>query len=278
LAATNDSGDQHLLLRAGRYEDALLKPVPRDDNILEARNLTKCFGSFAAVTDVNLTVKRHSIHAMIGPNGAGKTTTFNLITKFLKPTSGLLRFNGEDVTQLSAPAVARKGIVRSFQISAIFPRMTVAENVRLALLRPARLAQRFWRSERGLSALDGQIDELLKKVGLRQQRNSCAGSLAYGHRRALEFATTLALDPELMLLDEPTSGLGHEDVDRITDLIRVVSADRTIIMVEHNLSLVSRLADQITVLARGRVLAEGPYETVSSDRRVIEAYIGDADD
>lgn len=249
--------------------------VSGDDNILEANSLTKRFGNFAAVTDVNLKVRRHSIHAMIGPNGAGKTTTFNLISKFTTPTGGSLRYNGEDVTQMSPSAVARKGIVRSFQISAIFPRMTVAENVRLALLRPAGLALRFWRSEQSLTGLNGRIGELLEKVGLHHKHDSFAGSLPYGQRRALEFATTLALDPELMLLDEPTSGLGHEDVDRIADLIRAVSLDRTILMVEHNLTVVARLADKITVLARGRVLAEGPYDAVSSDKRVIEAYIGD---
>ena len=248
------------------------------DNIIEARGLTKRFYGFAAVSNVDLDVRRHSIHALIGPNGAGKTTTFNLITKFLPPTEGTIHFNGVDISTESPAKVAQRGIVRSFQISAIFPRMTVAENVRIALQRPTGTSFKFWRSERKLSNLDQRVDELLDAVGLLQQRDLAAAGLAYGRKRALEFATTLALEPELMLLDEPTSGLGNEDVDRIADLIRKVSADRTVLIVEHNLSLVSKLADKITVLARGKVLAEGSYAEVSSDPRVMEAYIGGEDE
>ena len=248
------------------------------DNIIEARGLTKRFYGFAAVSNVDLDVRRHSILALIGPNGAGKTTTFNLITKFLPPTEGTIHFNGVDISTESPAKVAQRGIVRSFQISAIFPRMTVAENVRIALQRPTGTSFKFWRSERKLSNLDQRVDELLDAVGLLQQRDLAAAGLAYGRKRALEFATTLALEPELMLLDEPTSGLGNEDVDRIADLIRKVSADRTVLIVEHNLSLVSKLADKITVLARGKVLAEGSYAEVSSDPRVMEAYIGGEDE
>ncbi|MBN9061863.1 MAG: ABC transporter ATP-binding protein [Rhizobiales bacterium 65-9] len=247
------------------------------DNIIEARGLTKRFSGFAAVSGVDLDVRRGSIHALIGPNGAGKTTTFNLITKFLAPSAGEIRYNGEDITNESPARVARRGIVRSFQISAIFPRMTVAENVRIALQRPLGVSLRFWRSEQMLSALDGRVDSLLEAVGLLDHRDEAAAGLSYGRKRALEFATTLALDPELMLLDEPTSGLGNEDVDRIADLIRQVSSDRTILMVEHNLSVVSKLADKITVLARGKVLAEGNYAEVSTNPAVIEAYIGGED-
>jgi len=248
------------------------------DNIIEARGLSKRFYGFLAVSNVDLDVRRHSIHALIGPNGAGKTTTFNLITKFLAPTEGTIQFNGVDISAESPARVAQRGIVRSFQISAIFPRMTVAENVRIALQRPTGTSFKFWRSERKLGNLTQRVDELLDAVGLLQQRDLAAAGLPYGRKRALEFATTLALDPELMLLDEPTSGLGHEDVDRIADLIRQVSANRTILMVEHNLSVVSKLADKITVLARGKVLAEGSYAEVSSDPRVMEAYIGGEDE
>ncbi len=244
------------------------------DNIIEARGLTKRFHGFAAVSEVDLDVRRHSIHALIGPNGAGKTTFFNLITKFLAPSEGTIRYNGDDITAESPARVARRGIVRSFQISAIFPRMTVAENVRIALQRPLGTSFRFWQSESTLDRLSGRVDELLDAVGLGAWRDQSAAGLPYGRKRALEFATTLALEPELMLLDEPTSGLGSEDVDRIAELIRTVSANRTILMVEHNLSVVARLADTITVLARGKVLAEGPYAEVSADPRVIEAYIG----
>ena len=244
------------------------------DNIIEARGLVKRFHGFAAVGGVDLDVKRGSIHALIGPNGAGKTTFFNLITKVLPPSEGTIRFNGQDITGESPARVARRGIVRSFQISAIFPRMTVAENVRIALQRPVGNSFRFWQSEKTLKVLEGRVDQLLDAVGLLPLRDQTAAGLPYGRKRALEFATTLALEPELLLLDEPTSGLGGEDVERIADLIRQVSANRTILMVEHNLSVVSRLADKITVLARGKVLAEGPYADVSTDKRVIEAYIG----
>ncbi|MCB1461836.1 MAG: ABC transporter ATP-binding protein [Nitratireductor sp.] len=248
------------------------------DNIIEASGLTKNFAGFAAVSDVDLNVRRHSIHALIGPNGAGKTTTFNLITKFLAPSSGRILYNGTDITSESPARVARRGIVRSFQISAIFPRMTVGENVRIALQRPLGTSFRFWQSERSLRVLSERVDELLTAVGLTDQRDQTAAGLPYGRKRALEFATTLALEPELMLLDEPTSGLGNEDVDRIAELIRKVSANRTILMVEHNLSVVSRLADMITVLARGRILAEGDYSEISNNQQVIEAYIGGEDD
>jgi branched-chain amino acid transport system ATP-binding protein len=253
-------------------------PHAANDWIVEATGLTKRFFGFAAVSDVDLRVRRHSVHALIGPNGAGKTTTFNLITKFLPPSEGRILYNGEDITGESPARVARRGIVRSFQISAIFPRMSVEENVRIALQRPQGTSFQFWKSERTLGGLRERVDELLEAVGLLDQRDQPAAGLPYGRKRALEFATTLALEPELMLLDEPTSGLGHEDVDRIVELIRKVSANRTILMVEHNLSVVSRLADKITVLARGRVLAEGPYSEISADQRVIEAYIGGADD
>lgn len=248
------------------------------ENIIEATGLTKRFFDFAAVSDVDLTVRRGSIHALIGPNGAGKTTTFNLITKTLPPTEGRIVFNGRDITGESPARVARRGLVRSFQISAIFPRMTVAENVRIALQRPLGTSYHFWRSDKTLAVLADQVDALLEAVGLADQRDQSAAGLPYGRKRALEFATTLALEPELMLLDEPTSGLGHEDVDRISGLIRKVSADRTILMVEHNLQVVADLADTITVLARGKVLAEGSYDDISTNPLVVEAYIGGTDD
>lgn len=248
------------------------------DYIIEAIGLNKTFFGFAAVRDVDLKVRRHSIHALIGPNGAGKTTMFNLITKFLQPTGGTIRFNGTDITRLRPEQIARLGVVRSFQISAVYPRMTVRENVRIALQRPLGVSYRFWQSEKRLKALDGRVDELLTEVGLQRYSELPAVLLSYGRKRVLEIATTLALDPEMLLLDEPTSGLGHEDVDRIAELVRKVAADRTVLMVEHNLPVVAALSDRITVLAAGSVLAEGDYKTVSQDPRVIEAYIGGADD
>ena len=249
-----------------------------DDYIIEASGLTKNFAGFAAVKNVDLKVRRNTIHALIGPNGAGKTTTFNLITKFLPPSAGTIRYNGDDITAMKPEQVARRGLVRSFQISAVYPRMSVADNVRIALQRPMGVAYNFWRSDNMLKVLDERIDELLDAVGLLSYRNYAAVEISYGRRRALEIATTLALDPEMLLLDEPTSGLGHEDVDRIAELIRKVSASRTILMVEHNLSVVAALSNTITVLARGEVLAEGPYAQVSTDQRVVEAYIGGVDE
>jgi len=245
-----------------------------DDLILETRDLTKDFRGFVAVSGVSLKVKRGSIHALIGPNGAGKTTVFNLLTKFLAPTSGSIHYRGEDITRDRPSDVARKGMVRSFQVSAVFPNLTVLENVRVALQRPLGTSFHFWRSDAALDALDARALELLEAVDLAASREVVAVELPYGRKRALEIATTLALDPELLLLDEPTQGMGHEDVGRVVELIRRVARDRTVLMVEHNLSVVADLCHVITVLQRGSVLAEGPYAEVSRDPQVLEAYIG----
>ena len=242
--------------------------------ILEASGLTKEFKGFVAVKNVDLKVRRHTIHALIGPNGAGKTTCFNLLTQFLTPTAGRIQFNGRDITGSSPAAIARLGLVRSFQISAVFPNLSVLENVRVALQRKLGNSFYFWRSERVLDGLDNRARELVEAVGLGAFADLPAVELPYGRKRALEIATTLALDPEMMLLDEPMAGLGQEDIQRIVGLIRTVSRDRTVLMVEHNMSVIADLSDTITVLARGEVLAEGPYATVSKNPAVIEAYVG----
>ena len=247
-----------------------------DEVILETRRLTKEFAGFVAVSSVDLKVRRGTIHALIGPNGAGKTTVFNLLTKFLEPTSGTIHLAGKDITGTAPAAVARMGVVRSFQISAVFPNLTVLENVRIALQRTLGTEYHFWRSPRTLGVLDARALELLEAVDLAGFRDAVAIELPYGRKRALELATTLALDPELVLLDEPTQGMGHEDVGRVVALIRKVAARRTVLMVEHNLSVVADLCHVITVLQRGQVLAEGPYAEVSRDPRVLEAYIGGA--
>jgi branched-chain amino acid transport system ATP-binding protein len=244
------------------------------DFILEARGLTKEFRGFTAVDDVNLQVQEGHIHALIGPNGAGKTTVFNLLTKFLPPTRGEILYRGKPITGMKANEIARLGLVRSFQISAVFGRMTAMENVRVALQRPMGTSFHFWKSERTLDHLNDRAIELLEEVGLAEYADVLTVEMPYGRKRALEVATTLAMDPTLMLLDEPTQGMGAEDVDRIVELIRRVARGRTVLMVEHNLSVVSRLCDRITVLARGAVLAEGDYATVSADPRVKEAYMG----
>ena len=248
-----------------------------EDIILKTQDLIKEFKGFVAVNGVNLQVQRGHIHALIGPNGAGKTTVFNLLTKFLIPTRGQIVFNGQDITAAKPAQIARKGIVRSFQISATFPNLTVMQNVRIALQRSTGTAFHFWRSERSLDQLNDRAMELLQQVDLAPMADLMAVELPYGRKRALEIATTLAMQPELMLLDEPTQGMGHEDVDRVTQLIKKVSANRTILMVEHNMNVVSSIADTISVLQRGQVIAEGPYAVVSQNPQVLEAYMGSAD-
>jgi branched-chain amino acid transport system ATP-binding protein len=248
--------------------------VSASEVILQAQGLSKEFLGFCAVDSVDLAVRRGSVHALIGPNGAGKTTVFNLLTGFVKPTAGRIRFNGIDITGESPEQIARRGMVRSFQISATFPHLTLLENVRVALQRKMGNSLHFWEHESRLDGLNERALQLLEAVDLRDLAHRITVELPYGRKRALEIATTLALDPELMLLDEPTQGMGHEDVGRVVELIRKVSRDRTILMVEHNLSVVETLSDTITVLQRGSVLAQGPYSTVSNDPRVLEAYVG----
>jgi branched-chain amino acid transport system ATP-binding protein len=244
------------------------------DIILETEDLTKEFAGFVAVNGVSLRVARGSIHALIGPNGAGKTTCFNLLTKFLQPTRGRIAFKGRDITALPPTEIARLGLVRSFQISAVFPHLTVRENVRIALQRARGGSFDFWNSKRVLNEYDERAMALLADVGLAEYADLTAVELPYGRKRALELATTIGLDPEMLLLDEPTAGMGHEDIDRVVALIKSVAANRTVLMVEHNLSVVSTLSDRITVLTRGRVLAEGDYDTVSNNPDVREAYMG----
>ncbi len=244
------------------------------DDILVTERLSKSFGDFNAVSGVDLSVRRGSIHALIGPNGAGKTTCFNMLTKFLQPSDGRIVYNGRDITSMRPADVARLGLVRSFQISAVFPHLTALENVRIALQRKRGDNFDFWRSKAVLNAFNARARELLDDVGLAGFEHQIAGEISYGRKRALEIATTLALDPEMLLLDEPMAGMGHEDIDRIVQLIRRVSANRTVLMVEHNLKVVAHLSDRITVLTRGRVLAEGDYATVSENPEVKQAYMG----
>ena len=245
-----------------------------EEFILQTEDLTKEFAGFVAVNGVNLRIARGTIHALIGPNGAGKTTCFNLLTKFLRPTRGHILYRGRDITATAPADVARLGLVRSFQISAVFPHLTVLENVRVALQRRRGSSFDFWRSKRVLDAFNAQAMALIADVGLSSFAQAMAVELPYGRKRALEIATTLALDPEMLLLDEPMAGMGHEDIERISALIRSVAATRTVLMVEHNLSVVANLSHRITVLTRGRVLAEGDYQSVSADASVREAYLG----
>ncbi|TDY16870.1 amino acid/amide ABC transporter ATP-binding protein 1 (HAAT family) [Paraburkholderia sp. BL6665CI2N2] len=248
----------------------------QEDVVLEARGLTKEFKGFVAVKNIDLRIRRGTIHALIGPNGAGKSTVFNLLTRCLTPSAGSIHYCGREITRTHPADVARLGLARSFQISAVFPRLTVFENVRVALQRPLGTTFHFWRSEASLLRLSERAFELLHAVNLIEYANRSAGELSYGRKRALEIATTLATSPEVMLLDEPMAGMGHEDIERTAALIERIARDRTVLMVEHNLSVVANLSDTITVLRQGEILIEGSYDTVSRDPRVIEAYLGAA--
>jgi branched-chain amino acid transport system ATP-binding protein len=249
-------------------------PPAADEFILETRGLTKEFSGFTAVNNVDLKVRRGHIHALIGPNGAGKTTFFNLLTKFLIPTRGAIIYRGRDITPEKPAQVARAGMVRSFQLSAVFPHLTALENVRIALQRSLRTTFHFWRHEATLGVLDARARELLELVDLSALAGALAVELPYGRKRALEIATTLAMDPELLLLDEPTQGMAQEDVERVTALIRQAAANRTVLMVEHNMRVVSTIADTITVLQHGQIIASGSYAEVSHNPQVLEAYMG----
>ena len=256
---------------------ALEELNPMTEWVLETTNLSKEFKGFLAVSEVDIQVRKGDIHALIGPNGAGKTTVFNLLTKFITPTSGRILYKGEDITNEKPADIALRGIIRSFQISAVFPNLTPFENVRVALQRRLGISYHFWKPKSSLDVLTVKVMELLTAVGLHELAHRPTIELAYGQKRALEIATTLALEPEMLLLDEPTQGMGAEDVERITELVRRVAADRTILMVEHNLKVVAKLADRITVLNRGVVLAEGDYDEISQNSEVMEAYMGSED-
>ncbi len=249
-----------------------------DDIILETQGLTREFAGFSAVSNVDLRVRRGTIHALIGPNGAGKTTCFNLLTKFLQPTRGTIRYQGQDITDTRPDKLVEMGMARSFQISAVFPYLSLIENVRLALQRRLGTSFHFWRSTSSLKHLDRRAEELLESVGLAGMGRTKAVDLSYGRKRALEMATTLATDPMLLLLDEPMAGVGHEDIDSLAELIRTVAVGRTVLMVEHNLNVVSSLCDTVTVLRRGEILAEGSYNEVAANPLVIEAYLGVSDE
>ncbi|QQN49061.1 ABC transporter ATP-binding protein [Stutzerimonas balearica] len=254
------------------------EPAEQHPVLLAARGLRKEFGGFVAVNNVDLDVRHAQVHALIGPNGAGKTTVFNLLTKFLQPTAGSIRLLEQDITRTDPARVARLGLVRSFQISAVFPHLSVLDNVRVALQRPNGLATQCWLPLRSLNRLNDRAMQLLEAVGLGDRRNDLAADLSYGRKRVLELATTLALEPKVLLLDEPMAGMGHEDVHTVAEIIREVACDRAVLMVEHNLKVVADLCQQVTVLQRGEILTSGDYRSVSEDERVREAYMGTDDD
>ncbi|WP_326564227.1 ABC transporter ATP-binding protein [Micromonospora peucetia] len=245
--------------------------------LLSARGLTRDFRGFRAVDGVDVDIAAESVHALVGPNGAGKTTLFNLLTGFLRPSGGRIELAGRDITGLPPERIARLGVARSFQITSLFPQLSAREHVELALQSPSGLGWRFWRSAKLMRRYTERAGELLNMVGLAELSEAPAEALAYGRKRALELAIALALDPKVLLLDEPTAGMGLEDVDRTVELVSRVRQGRTVVLVEHNMSVVGRLADTVTVLQAGKVLVEGPYEQVRADERVITAYLGAAD-
>ena len=245
--------------------------------ILSTRNLVKTFRGFNAVNRVDLDVTQDSVHALVGPNGAGKTTLFHLLTGFHKPSGGTITANGVDVTGLAPERIARLGLARSFQITKLFAQLTPRQHLELALAASSGLGWRFWRPLSTLRRYDDRVDELLEQVGLTEQAEEAADALSYGRKRALELALALALEPKILLLDEPTAGMGTEDVDRTVELIERVRAGRTVILVEHNMNVVGRLADRVTVLQHGEVLVEGAYADIRKDPRVVAAYLGDPD-
>ena len=247
-----------------------------DETLLQTRSLTKEFRGFRAVSDVDLVVQTGTVHALVGPNGAGKTTLFNLLTGFLEPTSGTIEYDGHNITGKRPEDIAHLGIARSFQITSLFDALTLREHLELALASRTGLGMRFWQSVSRFGRFEDRATALLDQVGLADLSGLPAGSLAYGQKRALELALALALDPKLLLLDEPTAGMGVEDVDRTIALVKQVAQGRTVVLVDHNMHVVGSLADTVTVLQSGQVLAEGPYEQVRQDDRVIEAYLGTA--
>lgn len=254
------------------------QPTATAGSILRTVELTKDFRGFTAVNAVNLDVAEGTIHALVGPNGAGKTTLFNLLTGFLTPTSGQILLNGEDIAGRQPEQIAHLGVARSFQITSLFEEMTLLEHLELALASPTGLGYKFWTSRKSLGRFRDRGMELLAEVGLADRSGVTAGSLAYGQKRALEIALALANDPTLLLLDEPTAGMGLEDVDRTIALVKKASVGRTVVFVDHNMHVVGSLADHVTVLQSGEVLAEGTYDEVRVDQRVITAYLGEDGD
>lgn len=245
-------------------------------SILEVQDVSKRFGNFFAVRHANLSLLESSVHGLIGPNGAGKSTLFNICTGFLKPTEGSVRLRGQTVADKGPAWIARNGVGRSFQISAVFDGLSVIDNILVALQRRARLSFAFWKGEKSVSALRERACNLLEQVHLSDTWwDKHTASLPYGRRRMLELATTIATDPSILLLDEPLAGLGQEDVPVIIDLVRELAVGRSVLIVEHNLSAVSQLCDTVSVLDRGMIIANGTYTFVAADPKVRQAYLGD---
>jgi len=245
-------------------------------DIVSTTALRKEFRGFAAVRDVDLRVAEGSVHALVGPNGAGKTTLFNMLTGFLTPSAGRIEIAGKDVTGEPPERIAGLGVARSFQITTLFPALTARDHVELALQAKTTLGWRFWRSDKQLHRFRDRAEELLASVGLEKVADVAVEALAYGRKRALELAVALALDPRVLLLDEPTAGMSPAETARITALIAGLDRTLTILIVEHDMDVVFRLADRVTVLHEGRVIADGTAADVRGDVRVHDVYLGKA--
>ena len=247
-------------------------------NVLGVRNVSKRFGSLVAVRDVSLTVQRGELRAIIGPNGAGKTTFFNMISGFLRPTTGAIVFDGRDVTVLPAHQRVTLGMARTFQITEIFPELTVFDNVRIGTEVTAGFGLRPWMSRAERRDVCRQVAETLKLTALESKADRLVGELAHGDQRAAEIAMALALRPHLLLLDEPTAGMGDHETYEITQLIRKLHRDNnfTIVLIEHDMRVVFHLADRITVLDQGNLLADGTPQEIAADEAVQAAYLGKA--
>ncbi len=245
------------------------------NKVLELENLHKSFGETKIIRGVDLTVKHRQRHALIGPNGAGKSTLFNLISGHYVPTSGDIRLNGHSIAGLPPHIINRRGLSRSFQITNLFPRMSVAENLRISVM--GRHGHRFtmFRPISGMRALNDEVDQMVDKLRLTKRRDDLAGDLAYSEQRALEIGMSLATDPSILILDEPTAGMSREETAYIVEMIRNVTEGRTLLVVEHDMSVVFTLCDQISVLVYGEVIASGEPAAVRADKKVQEAYLGE---
>ncbi|MBP8293533.1 MAG: ABC transporter ATP-binding protein [Caldilineaceae bacterium] len=246
------------------------------DVIFEAVNLRKQFGALVAVDDVNIQVRSNSLHAIIGPNGAGKTTLFNLMSGNLKPTSGRVLFKGRDITHEPVHRTIHFGIGRSFQITNIFPSLTVFENIRLAAQALGKDNFKFWRSAAHFDRYEARTWAVIEQVGLRERAHAAARTLPHGDQRKLELGVILAPDPEVLMLDEPTAGMASEQVPELIALIQGIQkvGNKTIMLVEHNMNVVMNVSDTITVMHMGKVLAEGPPAAIAADKEVQTAYLG----
>jgi len=243
-------------------------------SLLDIQNITVSFGGITALNEVSLSVEKGELYAIIGPNGAGKSTLFNLISGFYEVSKGHIKLRGHDITNNAPHQINRLGLSRSFQVTNIFPRMSVFENIRCALLWPLKYKYSFWHRCNRRKELNQKTEELLEKINMIDRREIAAGELAYAEQRALEVGVTIAGGADVILLDEPTAGMSHSETDRAVNLIRSVTEDKTLVVVEHDMGVVFDLADRISVLVYGEMIATGEPDEIRNNADVQEAYLG----